>query len=55
MTIIRAMSTAPARLLGVDAGVIAEGKDADLTIIDLNKEWTVDASSFYSKGKSSFR
>jgi len=53
MTIIRAMSTAPARLLGVDAGVIAEGKDADLTIIDLNKEWTVDASSFYSKGKSS--
>lgn len=53
MTIIRAMSTAPARLLGVDAGVIAEGKDADLTIIDLDKEWTVDASSFYSKGKSS--
>ena len=53
MTIIRAMSTAPARLLGVDAGVIAEGKDADLTIIDLDKEWTVEASSFYSKRKIS--
>ena len=53
MTIVRAMSTAPAGLLGLDAGVIVEGKDADLTIIDLDKEWTVDASSFYSKGKSS--
>ena len=51
MTIVRAMSTAPAKLLGLDAGVLAEGKDADITILD--KEWTVDASAFYSKGKSS--
>lgn len=53
MTIVRAMSTAPAKLLGLDAGVLAEGKDADITILDLDKEWTVDASAFYSKGKSS--
>lgn len=53
MTIVRAMSTAPAKLLGIDAGVLAEGKDADITILDLDKEWTVDASAFYSKGKSS--
>ena len=52
-TIVRAMSTAPARLLGLDAGVIAPGKDADLTILDLDKEWAVDSSQFYSKGKSS--
>lgn len=53
MTIVRAMSTAPARILRLDAGVIAPGKAADLTILDLDKEWAVDASAFYSKGKSS--
>lgn len=51
--IIKAMSLAPARILGLDAGVIAPGKDADLTLLDLDKEWSVDASSFYSKGKAS--
>lgn len=52
-TIVNAMSTAQARILGIDAGVIAEGKDADLTILDVEKEWTVDAQAFYSKGKAS--
>lgn len=52
-TIVKAMSTAPARILGLDAGVIAPGKDADLTLLDLDKEWTVDVSAFYSKGKAS--
>ena len=33
-TIVRAMSTAPARLLGLDAGVIAPGKDADVVLFD---------------------
>ena len=53
MTIVNAMSTAQAKILRLDAGVIAPGKDADLTILDLDKEWTVDASAFYSKGKAS--
>lgn len=52
-TIVRDMSVVQAKILGVDAGVIAPGKAADLTIIDLDKEWTVDASQFYSKGKAS--
>jgi dihydroorotase len=51
-TIVRAYTAGPAKILGLDAGVIAPGKDADLTIIDLNKEWAVDSTQFYSKGKS---
>jgi dihydroorotase len=52
MTLIRTMTSSPAALLGVDAGNVAVGKTADLTIMDLNKEWTVDSDKFYSKGKS---
>ena len=52
-TIISAMTVKPAQLLGLDAGVIAKGKNADLTIIDLDKQWTVDAEKFYSKSKAS--
>lgn len=51
--IVQAMSVAPARILGLDAGVIAPGKDADLTVLDLDTEWAVDASAFYSKCKMS--
>ena len=52
-TIIKAMSYRPAQLLGLDAGVIEKGKNADLTILNLDKQWTVDASAFYSKSKAS--
>lgn len=51
--IIRVMSLAPARILGLDAGVIAPGRDADLTLLDIDQEWSVDAAAFYSKGKAS--
>lgn len=47
------MSFAPARLLKIDAGYIAEGGPADITIIDPDCEIIVDASKFVSKGKNS--
>ena len=31
----------PARLLGVDAGVLAEGAEADLALVDPDKPWVV--------------
>lgn len=46
------MSAAPARILGLDGGEIAEGKAADFTIADLDEKWTVDPESFASKGKN---
>ncbi len=47
------MSYAPARILGLDGGEIAEGKAADFTIADLDESWVVDPQAFVSKGKNS--
>ncbi len=46
------MSGNPARILGLEGGEISEGAAADLTIADLDEEWTVDSSKFLSKGKN---
>ena len=46
------MSAAPARILNLEGGKIAEGEVADLMLADLDKKWTVDSSKFVSKGKN---
>ena len=46
------MSVNPRKRFGIPGGVIADGQPADLTIIDLNEEWTVDPADFVSKGKA---
>ncbi len=33
----------PARLLGVEAGILAQGKEADIALIDPDKPWIVDS------------
>jgi dihydroorotase len=47
------MSTAPARILGLQGGEIAVDGVADLMIADLNEQWIVDPQNFVSKGKNS--
>lgn len=48
------MSTAPARIVGLaNKGTIKEGFDADITIIDDDKEWVVTKEGFVSKSKNS--
>lgn len=47
------MSAAPARILGLEGGEIAEGKVADLTIANLDEKWVVEPEKFVSKGKNS--
>lgn len=48
-TIVKVMSIAPARLLGVEGGVLEAGKPADVTVVDPNKEWTVHGKDLYTK------
>ncbi len=46
------MSYNPAKILRLDAGVIAEGKDADLVIFDPNAAYTIGKQTFVSKSKN---
>lgn len=47
------MSTRPAELMRLDAGVLEVGKAADITVFSTTEEWTVDRNQFYTKGKVS--
>jgi len=46
---IAKLSYNPATILSVKGGTIEEGKEADLTVIDLNKEYVVHEEDFNSK------
>ena len=47
------MSTNPANAFGLNAGTIGIGQPADLTLVDLDTPFTIDANTWYSKGKNS--
>ncbi|HEY9074398.1 MAG TPA: dihydroorotase [Desulfobaccales bacterium] len=50
--LVAKMSLNPARILGLPIGTLTIGAPADLTLIDLNREWTVDANTFASKSRN---
>jgi dihydroorotase len=50
--LIRAMSTAPASILGLPGGRLALGSPGDVTVLDLDRTWTVDPSTFASKSRN---
>ena len=50
--IVDFMSTKPANLLGLDAGKIIVGCNADIVIFDPDEEWKVDPSVFKSKSRN---
>ncbi|MEN6317346.1 MAG: dihydroorotase [Syntrophaceae bacterium] len=50
--VISMMSTNPAMILNIPKGTLKIGADADITVIDPEKVWTVDRSTFLSKGKN---
>ncbi len=50
--LVSIMSERPAKLIGVDKGTLSKGKQADITIIDPDFEYTVDVNKFRSKSKN---
>jgi dihydroorotase len=49
---IAKMSLNPATVLKLDKGTLTAGADADITIIDPDLEWVVDASQFKSRSRN---
>lgn len=54
-TIARLMAANPARIFGLypQKGSLLPGSDADLVVVDLNKEWTLSANHLFYKNKHS--
>ena len=50
---IEKMAVNPSRILRINKGSLSIDADADITIFDPSKEWTVDISKFQSKSKNS--
>jgi len=50
--LIEAMSTTPAKLLGIEAGTLAPGAPADFAVLDLEFPWVLDAETLHSKSKN---
>ena len=54
-SLVRMLSANPARLYGLDdhKGAIREGLDADLIVVDLDREWTLTEDQLFYKNKHS--
>jgi dihydroorotase len=46
---VEALTTGPARLMGVDLGSLRVGKPADLTLLDPHSKWTLHEANLLSK------
>ncbi len=51
-TLLRAMSTRPADLLGLPGGTLKNGAPADVIVVDLDLPWVLDAAELKSKCKN---
>lgn len=51
--LIEALSTLPARILGINRGTLRPGAVADITLIDPERSWQVDINTFRSKSINS--
>ncbi|MDD5044881.1 MAG: dihydroorotase [Candidatus Omnitrophica bacterium] len=51
--LVRKLTLNPAKILGIDKGTLSSGKEADITIIDPNKEWVMSKEDIASLSKNS--
>lgn len=47
--IVRLMCINPRKILNISGGKLSEGEPADIAIVDLNEEWTVDPAKLHGK------
>ena len=52
MVILRAITCNPANILGIPAGTLIAGNDADVIIFDPGTEWTLVREKFLSRGRN---
>ncbi|OJG00253.1 dihydroorotase [Pararhizobium antarcticum] len=52
MRLFDALSSRPARIFGLDAGTLAPGAKADITVIDLDEPWIVSKETIVSRSKN---
>jgi len=52
ITLLRAMSTRPAELLGLPGGTLKSGAPADVIVVDIDVPWIIDAVELKSKCKN---
>ena len=52
LTVLKAMTSRPAEILGLDSGRIAKGAPADLVLFDLDYPWQVTESDLRSKSRN---
>lgn len=50
--LIEKMALNPSKIIGIRKGTVKQGADADMVILDTHTEYTVDSTSFRSKGKN---
>ena len=50
---VELFTTGPANILKLDRGTLAPGAPADVTIFDLDTEWTYDVQQSFSKSRNS--
>ncbi len=51
-TIIKALTSSPAKILKINKGNLSIGNDADFCIVDINKPWVVRKEKLISKSKN---
>ena len=51
-SLVEKMSVNPAKILGISAGTLAVGASADIALVDLDEEWTVDVDKLHGKSKN---
>jgi dihydroorotase len=49
---VELLTSGPAKVMGLPGGTLALGSPADVTVIDLERNWTIEPKAFQSKSRN---